>query len=93
MLTITQIVGIVIAILLTGLFLILGYQMVLILQELKKSMEKVNQSLDDANRITKSVADPLVSLSGFLTGLKDGARLVSLFTDKFSKQEKKKHYQ
>ncbi len=88
MLTITQLIGIIIAISLTALFIIIGYQIVLILQELKETITKINQILDDANRISQSVAEPVVSFSGFLTGLKDGAKLINLFTSKFEKKSK-----
>ena len=91
MLNLTQIIGTIIAVLLAGLFLIIGYQIVLILQETKKSIHKVNRIIDDAQKITKSIAEPVVSVSGFLTGLKDGAKLISLFTD--AKSKKKKHEQ
>ena len=82
MITVPQLISIIVAVLLTGMFLIIGYQFVLILQEVRQSLRKVNHILDDANRITESVADPVVSLSGFLSGLKDGAKIIGMFTGK-----------
>lgn len=89
MLSLTQITGIIIAVLLTGLFLVIGYQIVLILQETKRALEKVNQILDDTEKISTSIAEPLISVSGFLTGLKDGARLINWFS---SPEDRKKHH-
>ena len=82
MLTVTQVIGIIVAILLTGMFLVIGYQIVLILQEVRQTLHKANQVMDDAGRITKSIADPAVSLSGFITGIKDGAKLVAMIAGK-----------
>jgi hypothetical protein len=82
MISLTQVIGIIIAILLTGMFLVIGYQIVLILQEFKKLLEKSNLVMDDAARVSESIANPVVSLSGFISGIKDGSKLISLFTGK-----------
>ena len=86
MVSITQLIGILVAILLTGMLLVIGYQIVLILQEVKQLLEKSNQVMDDAARVSESIAEPVVSLSGFISGLKDGSKLISLFTGR------KKHH-
>jgi len=88
MLTLTQIIGTIIAILLTGLFIVIGYQLIAILQELRQTIHKTNRIIDDASRISKSIADPAVSLSGFLTGLKDGVKIINLFTNSKTKNKK-----
>ena len=94
MLTITQAVGLLVAIFLTIMFILIGYQVVLILQEVKKSAEKVNRILDDAVKVTDSVSEPIVSFSGFVSGLKDGARLMNLFMgDHHSSNKDKDHRQ
>lgn len=91
MFTPTQLIGIIIAISLTALLLVIGYQIVMILIEVKKTLSKINNIADQAHLITKSVAEPVVSFSGFLSGLKDGASIIRMFTDKETPPDKKKN--
>jgi hypothetical protein len=90
MLTITQLIGIIIAVSLTAVLLIIGYQIILILKELHKTATKINQVTTEIEKITKSIAEPVISLSGFLTGLKDGAKIIKMFTNNNPSTEKKK---
>lgn len=89
MLSPTQLIGIIIAISLTALLLVIGYQIIKILTEIRNTLHKINNIVDQAHIITKSIAGPVVSFSGFLSGLKDGASIVKLFTDNESTQKKK----
>jgi len=90
MLSLTQIIGIIIAISLTAMLLIIGYQIVLILIEIKNILRKTNHIVTDANKISRSISEPIVTFSGFLTGLKDGANIIKMFTETKSNSEKKK---
>lgn len=74
--TITQAIGLVIAISLTIMFMMIGYQIIQILQELKKTLEKANHIMDDAQRVSNSVSEPIIALSGFLSGFRDGATIL-----------------
>lgn len=76
MLTLTQSVGLLIAVALTIMFLMIGYQIIQILQELKKTIQKANHILDDANKVSTSVSEPIVALSGFLSGLREGSTIL-----------------
>lgn len=78
MITLVQGVGLVIALTLTVMLLMLGYQLLQILQELKKSVEKINFILDDAHRVSDSVAEPVVAFSGFLQGIRSGSQLLQI---------------
>ena len=86
MLDITQAITLLVIITLTILVLFISYQVIMILQEVRKSFGKVNQILDNAEKISESVADPIVNVSGFLTGLRGGAQIISLFTKGKSKE-------
>jgi len=69
MLSVTQILLIFVVSILTVVLAIIGIQVFLILKESRRSIEKVNKMLDDAGRISESIAKPLSALSGSLSGL------------------------
>lgn len=75
-LSLTQAVGLLIAISLTVMLIMIGYQVIQILFEIKRTIEKANKILDDAGRVSESVSEPVAALSGFLTGLKGGGSLL-----------------
>jgi hypothetical protein len=89
MIDLTQAITILILLTLSGMLLVIGYQVVKILQEVRKSAQTVNHILDNADRVSQSIANPIVNLSGLFTGLKGGAQLVSLFTKKKSPEPEK----
>ncbi len=61
-----------------------GVWFILILRELKTTINKANSILDDTKMITSSVAQPVSSLSEFLMGFRNG---INLFNNLFKKQE------
>lgn len=69
MLSVTQILLIFVVSVLTVILAIIGIQVFLILKESRHSIEKVNKMLDDAGKISESIAKPIASLSGSLSGL------------------------
>lgn len=66
---------------LTTLLVFVGIQVIYILKELRSSMRKLNKILDDASLISESVAKPIAGVSGFLTGIQSGAKLVKLLKE------------
>lgn len=72
---------------LTTLLVFVGIQVVYILREIREAMQKVNKVLDDAGTISESVAKPIAGVSGFLTGIQSGAKLMKLLRD--DKKEEK----
>lgn len=66
---------------LTTLLVFVGIQVIYILKELRSSMRKLNKILDDAGLISESVAKPIAGVSGFLTGIQSGAKLVKLLKE------------
>jgi len=81
---ITQIVIIVSLILITGIVIASGIWLILILKELKTTVIKANQILDDAQSITSSVAKPISSISEFVMGFKNG---LGFFNKLFKKND------
>jgi len=82
-----QILLIVVVTTLTILLTLVGVEVFLILKEFKKSVEKINKILDDAEMISESVTKPIVSVSSSLSSLSGIAGLLGLI---FTKRRKKK---
>ncbi len=74
-----QIILIIVIVLLSVLFVVLGVQAFFILREFRKTVSKANKVLDNTNVITQNVSVPLTSLSGIAAGIKTGASFISLF--------------
>jgi hypothetical protein len=78
---------------LTGLLVLIGFQVVKILREFKRSLEKINKILDDAGIISESVARPVANFSNlfetFTGGLKIIEWLVEFIRDRKTKKSKR----
>ena len=79
---------IIVVTILTILLVVIGIQVVNILREIKKSLEKVNKMLDDAGVITGSVAETVSGLSSFLEGVKGGFKVIEVLLDFLKKKGK-----
>lgn len=77
-----QILLIVVIVVLSILLLALGVQVFFILRELRKTIQKTNKVLENANLITESVSKPLSNLSTFATGIKISTVLAKLLRGK-----------
>lgn len=73
---------------LTILLTIIGVQVVQILKELKKTLEKVNHILDESGKIVTSISQPIEGASDFVTGFKKGANILNLLSRLFKDKEK-----
>ncbi|MDZ7586377.1 MAG: hypothetical protein U0946_01365 [Patescibacteria group bacterium] len=78
MLTLSQILLVVVVTILTILVIIFSLYIFRILDEIRKTLQKSNAIMDDMKRISKSVADPIEHASEFVSGLKQGGKLVEL---------------
>jgi hypothetical protein len=65
----TQILLIVVITTLTILLTAIGLQVFFILREVRRSIEKMNKILDDAGRVSESIAKPIASITGSLGSL------------------------
>jgi hypothetical protein len=84
-----QIVLTLVILALTTLVIFLGIEVYYILKEVRRGVQKVNKMLDDTGLITESIAKPISNASGFLMGLKSGAKLISSILGQ-DKEEKTK---
>jgi len=83
---ITQIVIIASLISITAVIVGCGIWLMFILKEVKSTVIKTNGILDDTKLITASVAEPVSSISEFISGFKNG---MSLFNSLFNNKKKK----
>ena len=81
---ITQIAIITSLICITVIIVIAGIWLILILKELKNTLQKADRILDDTKTITSAVAEPVASISEFVQGFKNG---VSFFNNLFKKKK------
>lgn len=75
----TQIVLIISISLITITITVIGYYVVLLLKELKITLSKTNQILDDTHSITASVVRPVTSFSEFVMGFRNGFKIFNKF--------------
>ena len=73
----TQLTIIVISLALATLLIILGIQVWFILKEIRISLQKMNSMLDDAKKVSGTVSEGIVGMSGFMNGLKTGLSAVT----------------
>lgn len=73
-----QIILIVVVVVLTGLLLILGIQVYLILQEFRKTISKANKVLEDVELLAQSIANPVAKFSSLAESFKTGALIASI---------------
>ncbi len=82
-----QLLLIVVIVVLTLIFILLGVQVFFILREFKNTIKKANKVLDDTGVITESVSGPLSNLSMLASGVKAGAFIASLLRGKSKKHK------
>jgi hypothetical protein len=78
----TQILLIAVITVLTVILTVIGIQLIYILKELRKTVDKVNKILDDTAIVSENIAKPVAGISSLLTGLKAGVDIANLFKTK-----------
>ncbi len=78
----TQILLFIVVGILTVLLVAVGVQVMIILFQAHKTMQKLNKFLEDANVISSSVARPVAGVANFLEGLKSMKSIVELVSEK-----------
>ncbi|NCN45401.1 MAG: hypothetical protein COU63_01615 [Candidatus Pacebacteria bacterium CG10_big_fil_rev_8_21_14_0_10_36_11] len=71
---------VVISIILTIILSVVGIQIILVLAEVKKTLNKVNTTLDQAEAKINSLISPLQNLGGLASGLQTGVKVFESFT-------------
>jgi hypothetical protein len=78
----TQILLFAVVGILTILLVAVGVQVMIILFQFKKTVNKLDKFLEDANVISQSVARPMAGVNNFLEGLKSMKSLVEIVSEK-----------
>lgn len=83
-----QAVLLLVVVVLTILLVILGVQVFFILREIRRTITKANEVLDNTASITEAVTGPISALSTIAAGLKTGSVIGSLLSRKKRIMEK-----
>ncbi len=78
----TQVLLTIVVTALTILLVVIGIQVVFIMQEFRKTIEKINKMLDDGGLVTSGIAKGVTGMGGLLEGIKTGLNVVNLFKKK-----------
>lgn len=76
MVDLSQVLLVIVITTLTILLTFIGIQVVYILREVRRAIEKMNKMLDDAGMITESIAHPISGLGGMIDGVKSGFKAI-----------------
>lgn len=82
----TQVLLIVVVAVMTIMLGVIFTQLIIILKEFRKTLDKVNDVLDDTSVISQALSRPVGLLSSLATGLKSGSGILKFLT-KESKKE------
>ncbi len=75
----TQTLFILILVLLTANLLLVGVYIVFVLKEVRTSIGKLNNILATVDKLTEAVASPIIGISGALTGVTEGMKIIKAF--------------
>ncbi|MCH7951690.1 hypothetical protein IH980_03070 [Patescibacteria group bacterium] len=90
MVDLSQVLLVIVITTLTILLSFIGVQIVHILREVRRTIEKVNKMLDDAGMITESIAHPISGLGGMIDGLKTGVKAIETIGNFLTRKKKGK---
>lgn len=82
----TQVILTTVILVLTVMLAVIGLQVVNILKEFKKTVEKVNKVLDDTGTVSESISRPVSMASATLMGIKGGSFIANLLKKKKRKE-------
>lgn len=86
---ILPIVFAVVLVILTIVLSVVGVQVIMVLIEIKRTLKKVNNTLDVVEEKMHAITSPFQNLGGALSGIKTGMQFFEAFTVWLSKGKKK----
>lgn len=84
---ITQILLVVVISVLTLLLVVIGIQVVKILQEIRKMLGKMNTMMDHAAAVSGQISKTVTGAAGLMEGIKTGLSVVNYFKPKNTEKE------
>jgi len=85
--TLPQIVSLVSTVILTTMAVIIGIQLVIILNHLKNSFLKLNSTLESAQTAFENLSKPAIGLVTMIEGLKHSSKIVDIITGFLSRRQ------
>lgn len=79
----------VVVVIITIILSVVGIQMIMVLAEVKRTLKKANQTLDEAEAKFKQIVAPLQSLGGMASGLQTGFKVFETFVGWLTKNKEK----
>lgn len=79
----------VVIIIITIILSVVGIQMIIVLAELRRTLKKVNTTLDEAENKFNQVLAPIQSLGGMASGLQTGFKVFETFVAWITKNKDK----
>jgi hypothetical protein len=70
----------VVAVILTIILSVVGVQIFLVLTEVKRTLHKINATLDEAEAKINAIVSPLQNMGGLAAGLQTGIKVFESFT-------------
>lgn len=89
MVDLSQVLLVIVITTLTILLTFIGIQIVFILREVRRAIEKMNKMLDDAGMITESIAHPISGLGGMIDGIKSGVKAIETIGNLITRKKKR----
>lgn len=74
--TLSQIISLISVSILTVVAVIVGIELILVLKEAKRSLEKVNITLDTADDTLQKISQPAVGLFAIIEGFRQSGKIV-----------------
>lgn len=69
----------VILVILTVILTVVGVQLILVLNSLRRALGKVNEAFDEVEQKVKAVTEPLQNLAGIASGVQTGVKVFEGF--------------
>lgn len=87
----TQILLFAVISVLTIVMVVIGYQVFMILGEIRKMLQKFNKVVDSTVNVSASISKSLTNINGFTEGVKTVAGIFNVFKKKVKKGEDNTH--
>lgn len=93
MLDLTQTLLVIVIVILTVLLCFIGYQVIQVLREVRASLKRANQLVDQAEDLLNKISHPTASLNSLIGGVKQGVQIVETITSLFKSRSKPVDYE
>lgn len=82
----TQVLLIIVVAIMTIMLGVIFTQVIIILREFRKTLDKVNEVLDDTSVISQALSRPMSLVSTLVSGFKNGSGILKMLTKQTKKE-------